>query len=285
MRGPYRPTLWRDVDPGQDVKQMWFPGNHMDVGGGNRDKRLADCALDWMMAETTAAIGTAFDRARIPGFDPDPTGFLHGPRGGPLGAAHEVAFQPRPRATPRVDHLRPEVDVASAAYERQQKTVDYRPTRTLALPGDTAEVVVPADQSWTATGLYLEPGDYRFAASGDWSSAGSRSGPDGDTSKWHFSGGLFSRIIGVAEKGLRAVVNNPEAELLGTRREPGLPYMSLVGNVANELPDREATSYRTRRSPSGRAPRPPSDEPATCTRSPTTRWASTATTTARYDSP
>jgi hypothetical protein len=51
------------------------------------------------------------------------------------------------------------------------------------LPGDTAEVVVPADQSWTATGLYLEP------------------------------------------------------------------------------------------------------EPAICTRSPTTRWASTATTTARYDSP
>ncbi len=129
------------------------------------------------------------------------------------------------------------MDVASAAYERQQKTVDYRPTRTLALPGDTAEVVVPADQSWTATGLYLEPGDYRFAASGDWSSAGSRSGPDGDTSKWHFSGGLFSRIIGVAEKGLRAVVNNPEAELLGTRREPGLPCMSLVGREGNVLPD------------------------------------------------
>jgi hypothetical protein len=239
MRGPFRPTLWRDVDPGQDVKQVWFPGNHMDVGGGNPDKRLSDGALEWMMTEATAAVGISFDRARIPGFNPDPTGFLHGPREGPLGVALEVAFQPRPRATPRVDHMQPEPDVSATAYERQQKVAGYRPTRTLALPGDIAQVVVPADQSWTATGLYLEPGEYRFAASGEWSSAGSRSGPEGDTSKWHFSGNLFSRIVGVAEKGLRAVVNNPEAELLGARREQDLPWLSLVGIVANEVTDRE----------------------------------------------
>jgi uncharacterized protein (DUF2235 family) len=35
------------------IKQLWFPGNHADVGGGNEqeDQRLARNALDWMMKE------------------------------------------------------------------------------------------------------------------------------------------------------------------------------------------------------------------------------------------
>src|SRR3954447_8991157 len=73
MRGPFRPTLWRDIPAGQDVRQVWFPGDHGDVGGGHRQKGLSDGALDWMMPEATAAIGLAFDRSRIRGFAPDPT--------------------------------------------------------------------------------------------------------------------------------------------------------------------------------------------------------------------
>src|SRR5262249_27348576 len=29
-RGPFSPTLWDDPEPGQDVRQVWFPGSHLD---------------------------------------------------------------------------------------------------------------------------------------------------------------------------------------------------------------------------------------------------------------
>jgi hypothetical protein len=245
MRGPYRPTLWRDVDPGQDVKQMWFPGNHMDVGGGNRDKRLADCALDWMMAETTAAIGTAFDRARIPGFDPDPTGFLHGPRGGPLGAAHEVAFQPRPRGGRRA--RRPELD-------------RHRPVpRTRRLP-------LRRLRRLEQRGLPLRP------------------------RRRHVQVALLRRPLqpdhrrrreGPARRG-----QQPRSRAAGHAPGTGAPVY-----VAGRQRRQRASRPRGQR-PTGREDRHrdghhghrPTSRLSVRV-SPTTRWASTATTTARYDSP
>jgi hypothetical protein len=236
MRGPFRPTLWRDVSPGQDVAQVWFPGDHSDVGGGYADTGLSDGALDWMMREATAAIGLAFDRGRIAGFAPDPLGTAHGGWSGPAGAVLEAAMQPRPRAVPPIDADRPEDDVDESAYTRQRVS-GYRSTRTLVRTGDVGEVSVPADRSWTATGLYLEPGTYRFAAAGRWSSAGSSCGPAGDTSARHPGGSTTSRLLGVAQAALRRVLHNPEAGLLGARRETTAPWMSLVALVADEQTD------------------------------------------------
>jgi hypothetical protein len=233
MRGPFRPALWRGVAPGRDVKQVWFPGDHCDVGGGHIQKGLSDGALDWMMREATDAIGLEFDRSRIHGFAPNFQGVLHGLRHGLIGAVQEVGYQPRPRATPRVDHQHAVDEVDPSAYERQ-KAIGYRATRTLAEPGENASVVVNADRGWTSTGVWLEPGSYLFQASGTWSSAGDTCGPEGDSSRLHFSGNVFSRAIGAVERALRAVVGNPDAELAGARREPGQPWMSLVGVVANE---------------------------------------------------
>jgi hypothetical protein len=241
MRGPFRPTLWQDYGPHQVVKQVWFPGDHGDVGGGHDDeghddKGLSDDALDWMMREATAAIGIEFDRSRIGGFAPNPTAPPHGAPTGLAGAAYEIALQPRPRATPRVDHLHEEADVSASAYE-SQRVNGYRATRTLAEVGDTAEVVVRADRGWTATGLWLEPGTYCFEADGEWRSAGDSCGPAGDTSRWHLSGGLFSTIIGAGESVLRNVLHNPDAKIIGTRRVPERPWMSLIGVVADEQTD------------------------------------------------
>jgi hypothetical protein len=70
------------------------------VGGGYVRKALSDVTVDWMMREATAAIGLQFDRGRISGFAPDPTGTLHGMPGGPLGAALEAATEPRPAPSP-----------------------------------------------------------------------------------------------------------------------------------------------------------------------------------------
>jgi uncharacterized protein (DUF2235 family) len=231
MRGPFRPTLWKDPAPGQDMRQVWFPGDHCDVGGGHAEKQLSDVALEWMTGEA-ATVGLTFDLGRIEGFAPSPQGRAHGFDTGLKGAVLEVGFQPRPRAIPRIDTDVPDARVSESAYERQRRT-GYRATVTPAV-GDSVTVTVHADRAWTDTGLYLEQGEYKFSATGRWSSAGSSCGPDGDSRMWHLSGGTFSRIVDVIEKGLRTVLNNKEAELVGTRRENGLPWMSLVGRVSNE---------------------------------------------------
>lgn len=60
QRGPFKPDLWTQSGRAQEVKQVWFPGVHSDVGGGYAPERthadpdraapaLADCALQWMI--------------------------------------------------------------------------------------------------------------------------------------------------------------------------------------------------------------------------------------------
>lgn len=55
----YRTAAGETFD--QVLKQVWFPGDHGSVGGGEREKRgLSDCALKWMMDEA-GSVGLAFN--------------------------------------------------------------------------------------------------------------------------------------------------------------------------------------------------------------------------------
>ncbi|MEJ2862113.1 hypothetical protein [Actinomycetospora flava] len=47
----------------------------------------------------------------------------------------------------------------------------------------------------------------------------------------------FGRVVDLVESGLRLVSDNPDAELVGARREAGAPLMALVGFVADEDTD------------------------------------------------
>ena len=47
-REAYAPTLWTDIEPGRNVKQLWFAGCHCDIGGGYESHALADVTLRWM---------------------------------------------------------------------------------------------------------------------------------------------------------------------------------------------------------------------------------------------
>lgn len=230
------------VDPTQDIKQVWFPGDHCDVGGGHSDARLSLGALEWMIDEAGAAVGLPFrtpDGRETAAAVPEA---LHGMSGGPWGAIKEAAFQPRPRATPLVERDRPQPDrVAASAYDLQKVTHDlpperqYRRTRTLD-PGEQATVVVEADEGWNATGLYLEPGTYRFEAGGQWRTPFGQSGPQGIT-PWPLVGDAFGNVVDLLERGFRTVLANPDAELIGSRREADQPLMALVGLVADEATD------------------------------------------------
>ena len=53
----FRQNAWGDAKPGQDLKQVWFPGVHSDIGGGypEQESGLSKTSLQWMMREAEAA--------------------------------------------------------------------------------------------------------------------------------------------------------------------------------------------------------------------------------------
>ena len=74
-RRPFRPSLWRaEPKPGQTVEQLWFSGEHSDVGG-SRDPTLGKPAFTWMKARASHA-GLALDETLASSTDcpPTPTG-------------------------------------------------------------------------------------------------------------------------------------------------------------------------------------------------------------------
>jgi uncharacterized protein (DUF2235 family) len=95
-RKPFEPALWQPQSGAGDqrVEQVWFSGDHCDVGGGHKDSALADITLLWMVergrscglvfrddAYVRRADGgpTVFDGRTFP-VAPTPTGKLHDSR-------------------------------------------------------------------------------------------------------------------------------------------------------------------------------------------------------------
>ncbi len=61
-RGPFKPSIWSNAWSGcRELKQVWFPGVHANVGGGYADSGLSDVAFGWM-ARMARERGLAFDQ-------------------------------------------------------------------------------------------------------------------------------------------------------------------------------------------------------------------------------
>jgi len=106
---PFQPNPYAPLDapPLQDVKQVWFAGNHSDVGGGypEADAGLAKIPLLWMLREAQAQ-GLAVNPDRVARYvtatappeagaayaKPDPLGPLHDAL---TGASHLFELLPR----------------------------------------------------------------------------------------------------------------------------------------------------------------------------------------------
>jgi uncharacterized protein (DUF2235 family) len=251
-RGPFSPALWQDYSPRQDVKQVWFPGVHMDVGGGHPETGLSDRALQWMIDEAREAIKLGFDKkATVEQIRPDPLGVLHDDNRSAFGWLNPLAAplaEPflalRPRAVPLVDAgAGHSGDVDHSAYERQETPTltngRYRPTHRLA-PGESSEPVeVFARRPWNGTGLYLEPGDYTFTALGEWTDEDIASGPGGTTGPLYWLrpeelGRDVATVIGKVQALYSRVASDRNAYFPLVRREEDLPWMQLVGYVAND---------------------------------------------------
>ena len=65
-RDEFVPTLWTGKAPdGCKIEQVWFAGAHSDVGGGYKERALADIPLVWM-AEKAEASGLVLDWTCLP---------------------------------------------------------------------------------------------------------------------------------------------------------------------------------------------------------------------------
>ncbi|WJW75470.1 DUF2235 domain-containing protein [Thiohalobacter sp. IOR34] len=87
-REDFEPTLW-DAKPGLDIRQVWFPGVHADVGGGYPERGLADCAAHWMLGEAQR-FGLMFEDHLLGGLRPDPLAPQHNERKGIYRARRET---------------------------------------------------------------------------------------------------------------------------------------------------------------------------------------------------
>jgi hypothetical protein len=130
-RSPYTPALWSEpYAPGQDVKQVWFPGSHKDVGGGHLQKGLSDGALRWMIDEARDAVKIGFHMTTVEDqIEPNPLDVMHDDERGVVGVLEplvdsalkpmlEPIIQPRPRAVPRIDPNAPSHLLHNSVYVR-----------------------------------------------------------------------------------------------------------------------------------------------------------------------
>lgn len=70
MRRPFVPTFWtlrddRELEKGQEVEQVWFPGVHSNVGGGYERRGLSDLALAWMIARVQEKTDLKFNDGEL----------------------------------------------------------------------------------------------------------------------------------------------------------------------------------------------------------------------------
>lgn len=90
-RDIFAPVLWSeppDLRASGRLQQLWFAGDHSDLGGGYAETGLSDLAMDWMVGEARAVPnGLVLDDVALTalGLHPDPLGIQHDPRRG-LGA-------------------------------------------------------------------------------------------------------------------------------------------------------------------------------------------------------
>ncbi len=246
-RESFTPTLWANDVEHPDVRQIWFPGVHGDVGGGYARAALSDGALVWMMEEAAAA-GLAFRPGIGRQLAPDPRGPMHDSLTGVFRS-----LKTRPRAVPRIE---PEAEPAAfhvSALERHRdpalEQADYWATFGIA-PGTSSGCAIFASNPWNATGFYLEGGvEYRFAATGEWVDGDVPCGPDG-TGDGTFHLGeiahMASSLLGEAETLFRKATGNQQADFWWTRRDETMPWFALVGVVANGvLADVRAAPHQT----------------------------------------
>ncbi|KAK1722463.1 uncharacterized protein BDZ83DRAFT_582973 [Colletotrichum acutatum] len=66
FRSPFSPTLWRckRSNTNTQLRQVWFPGCHSNVGGGSDSQQISKIALGWM-ADQLTSVGVEFSTCEM----------------------------------------------------------------------------------------------------------------------------------------------------------------------------------------------------------------------------
>lgn len=146
------------------LDEVWFRGNHCDVGGGYADSGLSDIALEWMLS-ACARHGLVFEPRLQRALKPNPLARLH----------DELQRQPAwrllgswPRWHPVVEVLHPSVATRAAAVaglgRHDMTVVGFEPQTFTA----------GSQREWDRTGLVLPGAGARYRLtwlSGEWRDA------------------------------------------------------------------------------------------------------------------
>ena len=232
-RASFTPTLWTGIPAGRDVKQVWFPGVHSDVGGGYPEIGLSNGALLWMMQEAEGQ-GLVLNEVMRGQIKADPRDVLHDSCTGLFSM-----LPTQPRSVPMVDPASA-ASLHPSVLDRQTNPpisqAPYRVSTRLAV-GQSVERAIFAINPWNETGIYLEAGAvYELSATGEWMDGSIVCGPDG-AKDGKFQPGeiahLAGTLLGKVEKLYQYVTGNKSADFKGTRRSEDYPWFMLVGAVAN----------------------------------------------------
>ncbi|MEZ5833271.1 MAG: DUF2235 domain-containing protein [Dongiaceae bacterium] len=232
MRGAFQATLWTKVKPGHDVKQVWFPGVHSDVGGGYRETGLSDGALKWMIDEA-AELGLGFDEQLTTQIAPDFRSLLHNSL---EGLFSHLPSQPRSAPALHEAGTRLHVSLVERRKSPPITQAPYGESRGLK-PGESATHTIFAINPWNATGLYLDAGaTYKFKAEGQWLDRTVTCGPGG-TKDGNFQPAevfhVLAGVLGKTETLFKQLTGNKATDFWTTKRHEELNWFQLVGNIAN----------------------------------------------------
>jgi uncharacterized protein (DUF2235 family) len=75
-RPSFAPTIWESDQAGRERAQLWFAGDHSDVGGGHGQRGLSNVALQWLVT-CARSCGLAFEPDAFAELVPDPLGTVH----------------------------------------------------------------------------------------------------------------------------------------------------------------------------------------------------------------
>lgn len=248
-RGSFCPTLW-ETDQHPDVKQIWFPGVHSDVGGGYREKGLSDGALQWMIEELKHKVPNLhWDQPQVTQVVPNPQDELHESHQGFM-----KILVTAPRAIPNLDQGPGQDCLHTSVMARRNQPPrtqgPYRSTKLLS-PQHTVTLDIYAKHQWYWTGIYLEANrTYQFKATGAWVDSKIACGPGGTKDGKFYPGELLhvvGSLTGKLESVFKSIFDKEDANFVGTKRVESSPWFCLMGAIANsENPGKDGTHGQLR---------------------------------------
>jgi hypothetical protein len=230
-RATFAPTLWSKSDPQTDLKQVWFPGVHCDVGGGYLETGLSDRALQWMMTEAKDC-GLRFHAGVEAQLRPDPRGVLHDSVTGPF-----KTLTTRPRPAPAIPSGRAILDASTVERNANPSLLQGPYWTTTELAPDVSKTVnIYAEKRWNFTGIYLEANKtYELNATGQWVDGEEPYSPAGQAiTGMHIRDALHVALteLGEAQTALNKITHR-NVHFLATPRDVDQPWFALMGFVAS----------------------------------------------------